>query len=674
MGVSKSLAALGGVAVVAGAAWVGSGVWAGMKAEDALKAMQSAPQKPGASWKITQLKHERGLLSSKGEAEVSFTPGCAADLDDSDKLSVKIAYTLAHLPLPTGAARFDWQATPQGDTADAFKELFGSANALTGAGSVGMTGAVYTDMKLPEVSMRKSRESVQITPSTGFLRVKDKALGFGWKMERAVVRSSGEAVEVKDIVLDVDLDNRFLGTGSARFAMAHVSTSAGTMEGFELTSKASEKGDRLDFTFTPSIKKIEAKGQVLSDMALEMAVKGLDTKSIETISTLFDASCGLDSMTADESKRLGEALNTVLTKGFTMGIPTLKGKAKEGKIDGELLVDVQAAKGGKPSMEAQLKSNGRLDVGGQALTDEQRKMAVAMGAAVEHGDGLRASFEYADGLLKLNGRSIDASGFQAALRNADQAIAMAMQTLNSHTQVAKAPAQAPEPKEEIIAEAPAQAPSAPVSTEAPVAPAATAPVVATPAPAMSAECETLNACVAQSLAAAKATDVDAVRKIASRIDALPKPDLGNKAVARQLNTAALESLKKEDFAGAVAQLRQAQKENPRDVEIAGNLGFALVKAGQAGEAQNVLQAALVLDPRRTSTWTPFAESLALGGKAEDAKAALWVSFQWSGNREKSLAFYQDRAAKETNPLLNALYTHMAKVAAAAMAAQPVATL
>jgi len=365
-----------------------------------------------------------------------------------------------------------------------------------------------------------------------------------------------------------------------------------------------------------------------------------------------------------------------LTKGFTMGIPTLKGKAKEGKIDGELLVDVQAAKGGKPSMEAQLKSNGRLDVGGQALTDEQRKMAVAMGAAVEHGDGLRASFEYADGLLKLNGRSIDASGFQAALRNADQAIAMAMQTLNSHTQVAKAPAQAPEPKEEIIAEAPAQAPSAPVPTEAPVAPAATAPVVATPAPApaMSAECETLNACVAQSLAAAKATDVDAVRKIASRIDALPKPDLGNKAVARQLNTAALESLKKEDFAGAVAQLRQAQKENPRDVEIAGNLGFALVKAGQAGEAQNVLQAALVLDPRRTSTWTPFAESLALGGKAEDAKAALWVSFQWSGNREKSLAFYQDRAAKETNPLLNALYTHMAKVAAAAMAAQPVATL
>lgn len=671
MAMSKSLAALGGVAVVAGAAWVGSGVWAGMKAEDALKALHTAPQKPGTAWKITQLKHDRGLLSSKGEAEVSFTPGCAADVGEDDKLSVKIAYNMAHLPMPTGAARFDWQATPQGDTADAFKELFGSANALTGAGSVGMTGAVYTDMKLPEVSMRKSRESVQITPSTGFLRVKDKSLGFGWKMERAVVRSSGEAVEVKDIVLDVDLDNRFLGTGSARFAMAHVSTSAGTMEGFELSSKASEKGDRLDFTFTPSIKKIEAKGQVLSDLALEMAVKGLDTKSIETISTLFDASCGLDAMTADESKRLGEALNTVLTKGFSMGIPTLKGKAKDGKIDGELLIDVQAAKGGKPSMEAQLKSNGRLDVGGQALTADQRKMAVAMGAAVEHGDGLRASFEYADGLLKLNGRSIDASGFQAALRNADQAIAMAMQTLNSHTQVAKAPAPAPEPKEEVIAEAPAQAPSAPAPTEAPAAPAATAPAAP---PAVMAECETLSACVAQSLAAAKATDVDAVRKIASRIDALPKPDLGNKAVARQLNTAALEALKKEDFAGAVAQLRQAQKENPRDVEIAGNLGFALVKAGQAGEAQNVLQAALVLDPRRTSTWTPFAESLALGGKAEDAKAALWVSFQWSGNREKSLAYYQDRAAKETNPLLNALYTHMAKVAAAAMAAQPVATL
>jgi len=44
-----------------------------------------------------------------------------------------------------------------------------------------------------------------------------------------------------------------------------------------------------------------------------------------------------------------------------------------------------------------------------------------------------------------------------------------------------------------------------------------------------------------------------------------------------------------------------------------------------------------------------------------------VSFQWSGNREKSLSFYQDRLARETRPKLQALYSHMVGVAQEQMA-------
>jgi predicted Zn-dependent protease len=93
----------------------------------------------------------------------------------------------------------------------------------------------------------------------------------------------------------------------------------------------------------------------------------------------------------------------------------------------------------------------------------------------------------------------------------------------------------------------------------------------------------------------------------------------------------------------------------------------MVKSGQAAEAVEVLQAAVVIDPRRTSTWTPLAEAYALAGRREDARAALWVSFQWSGNRDKSLAFYQDRMARETRPQLQALYAHMVGVAQEQMA-------
>ena len=145
--------------------------------------------------------------------------------------------------------------------------------------------------------------------------------------------------------------------------------------------------------------------------------------------------------------------------------------------------------------------------------------------------------------------------------------------------------------------------------------------------------------------------------VAARIDELGKPAPGNRAIARKLNTEGLEALKADDPARAAELFRKGLAENPRDVEIAGNLGFALVKAGKAEEAVGVLTAALALDPRRSSTWTPLAEALALAGRKDESQAALWVAYQWSANREKSLAFYTDRAEKEkaSRPAISELY-------------------
>jgi Flp pilus assembly protein TadD len=141
------------------------------------------------------------------------------------------------------------------------------------------------------------------------------------------------------------------------------------------------------------------------------------------------------------------------------------------------------------------------------------------------------------------------------------------------------------------------------------------------------------------------------------MDSLPKPDLGNKAQSRELNDQALAQLKLGDANAAVSLLQAALKENPRDVEVAGNLGYALVKAQRAKEAVSVLSDALVLDPRRTSTWGPLAEALSLSGRQTDAAAALWTAWQWSGNRDKAQAYYLDRADKEaaTRPGLAELY-------------------
>lgn len=663
---NKQLAIGGGVAVLlAVGGWLGAGVYGGQRIEAELKALQAAPSGPGGSLRVTALQHERGLLSSRGKIDLQLEPGCDAAEDDDEPLTVHLDYQVSHLPLPTSLARFEWQAQPTGDTGETFRQVFGSATRLSGRGAVTVGGALRTEMSLPELSVRRAGSALQVAPSSGFVSFKDKQVGFGWTWPRIVARGDGQAVEMKDAAVDLDLKNRFLGTGTMQLRVASLSTGFGSAEGLSLKSEAAEDGDRLNMSVTPSVAKLVAGGQTAESLALELSIKGMDTRSVETLSTIISDSCGLQALTADEGQKLREAVVTLLTRGFSAGIAQLRGKSAEGSIDGQWTVELQPAKDGQIHLATQLRSSGRLDLLGKVITDKQRQMALGRGLAVEQDKGLRASYEYADGLLKVNGRTMDAGGFQEALVLADARIAEQLAQWDPGRGVRRAVAAAPAPKTaEPVATpepAPAAAPAAPATPE-PAPAAAPAPTAAAPAPTAPSNakaCETLEACAQQTLVAGRAQDIDAVRAIASRIDALPKPDIGNKAVARQLNTTALEALKRDDTAAAVTALRQAVHENPRDVEIVANLGFALVKANRAAEAFDVLLAALVLDPRRTSTWTPLAEALAMLGHAADAQAALWVAYQWSANREKSLAFYQDRAANETHAPLQALYARMA---------------
>lgn len=637
------------VAGMAGAGWVGAGAYAGLQAEKELQAM--AQRGAGQSLRLNRLQHERGLLSSKGTAELTWQPGCAAAPGEDQPATMQVTYTLSHLPMPGSLMRAQWQAAPTGDGAATFQAVFGSGASLQGEAAVGPGGTWRSDMQLPAVALQKSGETVQIPPSKGYLKVDGAALGFGWTLEKVTARGKGEAMEMKDVVLAVDLKNRHLGTGTADLRVGTLSAGFGSLEGLGLKSEASEHGDRLDMRVIPTVKQISVAGRTVRDVAMELAIKGLDTKSVERLSSTFEASCGFDSLTAQESVQAREAIMTLLARGFSLGIEHLVAKADDGAVDGQLSIELTpAAVGSGVALARQLKSSGMLKVSGKLVDEPQKQMAVSGGFAVAEGDALTASFSYADGLLKLNHRSTDAGGLQQMLATADERLHAAMQ---QPLRIARAPAEAPEaaPAAEVqpvaLVTEPAEPPAA---AQAPAAAPAPAPVEA--------GCAGLPACLGASLQAARTEDVEAVRRIAAQIEAMPKPDLGNRAVSRKLNDAGLALLKQGASADAAVQLRQALKENPRDVEVAGNLGYALVRAGQPAEAAEVLRNALVLDPRRSSTWTPLAEALALSGRAADAQAALWVAFQWSGNRDKSMAFYADRAEKETQPALAALYRNM----------------
>ena len=745
MAKKKWLTAVAGVLGLAGAGWLGSAVLMGQQLESRLQGWQNAPQGPGGGVRITRLTHEHGLLASSGQAELAFEPGCAAAPGADGAVTVRVDYSVSHRAQPGRLVGFDWQATPLGASAEVMKAVFGGTSTLAGQGELAMNGAWRTDMALPPLALRRSGEAVTVAPSKGFLAVNGPAIQFGWQVDRLDVRGDGQALAARDIRIAVDLKNRHRGTGTASLTAAQLSLDAGTLDGVSLTTEVREQGDRLDMRIVPAVRRVQAAGMDLNALSMAMAVNGLDTYSVETLSQLFEASCGFRSMTANEGRQARDAALRLMARGLSLGISQVSGQSADGGLDGQLMVELAPGSGDRPSLATQLKASGHLQLNGSLLPANARQSLLAMGLATAQGNGLRAAFDYGNGQLRLNERSQDAAPMLAGLKAADAQMHSLLAQWGQATNTvlaARAPAATPaEPSAAAVADPaapsdsqppnqgasadaasagqPAPAPvvatatttataaavattAAPAvlgdsaqqsqnqtrrvavlpvageppalvgATAAPTQPGATNTANATAAattsaatasgPSAAANCSSAATCLAQTLAAARRADISTVRQVATAFDALGKPAPGNRPVSRQLNSTGLAALKRDDLPTAVSALRQAWRENPRDVEIGGNLGFALARAGQWSAAVEVLQAALVLDPRRSGTWAPLAEALALGGKSDEARAAIWVSFQWSAQRDKSLAFYQDRMANEPRAQVQALYSHIAALA------------
>ncbi len=191
---------------------------------------------------------------------------------------------------------------------------------------------------------------------------------------------------------------------------------------------------------------------------------------------------------------------------------------------------------------------------------------------------------------------------------------------------------------------------------------AKAAITAAPsAPSPAATCPNIGECYNATLLAMSKNDIDTVRRIAEKIDTFDKPARGNRPVARKLNDEGLRAMRQSDFSQAATIFAKAQREDPSDVEIASNLGFARVKAGDLAGASQALGDALLLNPRRTSTWIPIAELLARRYQnVNDAQIALLVAYEWSTAKEKAVDYYTTQANTETHPQLKSAFEEALK--------------
>jgi hypothetical protein len=79
----------------------------------------------------------------------------------------------------------------------------------------------------------------------------------------------------------------------------------------------------------------------VKDLTLEMAIRDVDKRSIETISRLAGDTCGLQNMTADEDETFRKALRTLLVQGFSFGVPKLAGTVGKGSLEGKLMLEAR---------------------------------------------------------------------------------------------------------------------------------------------------------------------------------------------------------------------------------------------------------------------------------------------------------------------------------------------
>jgi len=397
------------IVVIAVSGWLGASIYLGRSAA-ALIANISAKAGQNAAIRLTELSHKQGLLSSAGQFEIRFNDVAVDEKSGKQLFALQVNYSIEHLLLPSSSMRFNWQVKPVGQAGTEFNRMFGSEIKLTGQGKLAYGGKAFSTLKLPELAMKQGKELFHLSPSSGNIVWGEKTVALQWKTDRLSSRGDDHALDVHGFSFTSDIQNRVRGLGTMQFAIDKFSTKEATAESIAVNVAINENNAKLELNVTPKITSLTVAGQKLSDLLLEFSVKGLDINSVDTLSAISTDSNDFRNLTADEQARASGALQNLVTKGFSIGLPQISAKMGTGSVKGDLLIEISKPAGSavdKFSFAQSVKASGKLDAQGRIIDNTQKRLALMLGLATETREGLRANFQFANGTLRVNGKSHD---------------------------------------------------------------------------------------------------------------------------------------------------------------------------------------------------------------------------------------------------------------------------
>lgn len=427
--------------------WLGASIYVGNHAAAELQNVVKSSTL-SRSYRLRNLQHEGGLFSSSGKFELALVDSCAGDDDKPEWFTASVNYRLSHFINPLSLLRAEWTVKPTGEAAPAFESLFNGQAQLEGKGRVRWSGALESDLNLPAINAINDGETTTVSPSTGSVTVGKDTLDIDWRTAKIAYRGNGDAMEVEGLSIKSYLVSVSRGIGKASLEAAKFGNSSLSAEGLMLAMDVAEKGDRLDMRITPSAKSVNVSGKKFEDLILEMAISGLHAKSVEQLIDLSDKSCYFRSLTMEESKQVRSSLRTLLFEGLSAGIPKLAGKVDGGALDGNLMISFGKTSGEAFELEKILAARGELSLIGKSLKADEMQFIVTAGIAETIPEGVKASFDYAAGILKVNGKVFDATVFANALNGANVAINAMLNDTGKHSIPVVLPQAAPETEEQ----------------------------------------------------------------------------------------------------------------------------------------------------------------------------------------------------------------------------------
>ena len=161
------------------------------------------------------------------------------------------------------------------------------------------------------------------------------------------------------------------------------------------------------------------------------------------------------------------------------------------------------------------------------------------------------------------------------------------------------------------------------------------------------------ASVSRLVAAAIAGDQARLRDLVTQLRSQPRAR-GDRVRARQLNEHGLALTQRQRYAEATVYFREAHRADGSDAEIAENLGYSLLRAGDVAAAEPAILSALEMAPERASAWGSLGLIYAKQGKHREGVACVVTAYGFAANQKRTLDVYSRLAANDEDAKVRAM--------------------